>query len=456
MNELLYEKPDLIPHDLAAEQSALASFMLDEVGDIRRKMVKMIKPDSFYLEDHRKLAEVLWSMHENGKAIDAVTVTAEFKAAGSLNAFQTVSETLIVVPSSVNGLHYAGIVRDLAVRRFLILVGNRMASDAISGDKPPAEMLLRIRDGVDKLLSKLQPDASKEGGFGELSERVDGMVSGIIRNVAIPGFPLLSNLSKMTMPGSVAMLVGLPGDSKSFLVLNWLWRLICDGTECAFLNAEQSRAWMLQRLIAMLSGDWNMLNDEWLRNNAEIVTKRMHQSSQMIEEVGKSIYQTSISSMSKMEAAAWVEEQCRTKRVVFIDPLTAFKKTRGIPVDEQDEALGSSIKTSAEKHGSSVILVTHPVKNAMQLKDVMTMGDIAGGSTWQRFTDVVMFLYAHKPPKPVEIRRNGYLDQITVNRFLHIDKSRNGPGSNTWLAIDLNAKIDWVEHGVITKKIKVK
>src|SRR5262249_41092516 len=81
------------------------------------------------------------------------------------------------------------------------------------------------------------------------------------------GFPTWSRLStsKALLPGSIAVLAGSPGASKSLFVLEFLWRSLESGVKVSSMQLEKAAEFHLRRAVAPMSGCAGLTNDDWTR-----------------------------------------------------------------------------------------------------------------------------------------------------------------------------------------------
>src|SRR5579885_1453519 len=106
------EKP--LPNNLDAERSILGALLLDN---------NALKPEDFFLDQHRRVFNQMISLGENQQAIDLVTLTEELHRRGELEAAggaPYLASLADGMPRVSNVEHYARIVKEKAVLRNLI------------------------------------------------------------------------------------------------------------------------------------------------------------------------------------------------------------------------------------------------------------------------------------------------------------------------------------------------
>jgi hypothetical protein len=225
--------------------------------------------------------------------------------------------------------------------------------------------------------------------------------------------------------------------------------------ECSLLSAEQSRAWLLGRVLAMLWTDWNMLDDEWVRANPDTMRERESQCRELIERVGNCITQTTIGGMTLRQSVAWAEAEAEKSRIIIIDPVTALSEdgTGSVRSPKEDKAFIGALKSIASRKSVSFWLIGHPKKGAND-RAFLTLDDLPNGAAYQQNTDCITFFYKHEPAIDVEVRVNGIVEEHQVNRTFVVSKSREGAGSGATIGANFRFDFQWQEAGVVLKKLK--
>ncbi len=115
------------PHSLPAERAVLGALMLDPAQI--DTVTELIHDEMFYREAHRKLFRLLLEIYDQDQSLDQLTVverllgTEEPEDYGGAAYVSSLAEQ---VPTTQNVEHYAGIVRDKALRRALLEASQRI------------------------------------------------------------------------------------------------------------------------------------------------------------------------------------------------------------------------------------------------------------------------------------------------------------------------------------------
>jgi replicative DNA helicase len=131
------------PNSIEAEQSLIGGLMLD--AQAWDKIADVVVAEDFYRRDHQLVFAAIANLVEAGSPCDVVTVSeyldkrGELEAAGSLEYLATLANE---TPGAANARAYARILRDRAVERALIHVGNQISGNAFATDGRSATELV--------------------------------------------------------------------------------------------------------------------------------------------------------------------------------------------------------------------------------------------------------------------------------------------------------------------------
>jgi replicative DNA helicase len=131
------------PNSIEAEQSLIGGLMLD--AQAWDKIADVVVAEDFYRKDHQLAFAAIANLIEAGSPCDVVTVSeyldkrGELEAAGGLEYLATLANE---TPGAANARAYARILRDRAVERALIHVGNQITGSAFATDGRSATELV--------------------------------------------------------------------------------------------------------------------------------------------------------------------------------------------------------------------------------------------------------------------------------------------------------------------------
>lgn len=299
-----------------------------------------------------------------------------------------------------------------------------------------------LSDTVDAVILGIIQDATPLGASRELAGLYQAIADGKFQAIAWPGIPRAGSLSKALLPGSVLTICADPGAGKTMMLLQLLTGWHQAGVRVAALELEDERAMHLQRIHAQLAGNSDLMDDQWCRDHMEEVRCLLSEHQEVISRIGACIKAEGEEQLSLKQVAEWVE--CRLKagvRIVVVDPVTAAVTER--EPWAADTAFLMRVKRLAREYGASVILVTHPRgaggKGA-------TLGGMAGGSAYPRFSHSAMWLQKFDDKQMDAIDGT----QIICNRSIHITKSRHGRGGGMTIGLQFDPNtLRFSEMGVL-------
>lgn len=138
------EKP--LPSNLDAERSVLGAILLD--NNALNPAVEHLRPEDFFMEQHRRVFTQMIALGESQQAIDLVTLTEELHRRGDLEASGGAPYLAALadgMPRVSNVEHYARIVKEKAMLRNLIHATHNIQQRAFEGE-----------DGADAILDNAE------------------------------------------------------------------------------------------------------------------------------------------------------------------------------------------------------------------------------------------------------------------------------------------------------------
>ena len=215
------------PNSVQAEQALLGGLMLDNAAWDR--VADRVGESDFYRPDHRLIFTTIRLLVERRDPCDAVTVSefldsrGELTDAGGLGYLGTlVNDT----PSAANVADYAKIVRERALLRELITVGNEIAASAYHTEGRPINELV---DDAERCVFEIAERGQRRGaGFVQLREVLGATVDRLdmlhqseddITGLST-GFTKFDEYTAGLQPGDLIIIAGRPSMGKTTLALN--------------------------------------------------------------------------------------------------------------------------------------------------------------------------------------------------------------------------------------------
>ena len=386
-----------MPHSLEAEQAVLGSILID--SRCAAQVIAALKPDDFYTELNRGIYEVIASMFNFAKPIDAVTVLDEMKLQGIYNPQSSQSylvELMNVTPTAANVMRYVEIIRDKALLRNIATVAADITAAVNEGTGSSEDVLetaerriYALRQG--KTLGGLEPISTILGqvyqNLAELSKTKGG----------IPGLPTgLGELDETIMGlknSDFIILASRPGMGKTSLALNMALNVgKKTGKAVAIFSLEMSKEQLAQRLLSseayvdskklqtgMLSKeDWQKLSGA----TATISRTKIY------------IDDNSVITVSDMNA------QCRRIQdlgLVVVDYLQLMTSATGDSSENRIQAVAEisrMLKIMAKELNVPVLCLSQLSRASTQRQDKRPMlSDLRESGSLEQDADIVLGLY---------------------------------------------------------------
>ncbi len=316
-----------------------------------------------------------------------------------------------------------------------------------------AEMIDADGDVGEQVWNVLHTIGIPLGVASEVGQLIEDTIAGRWKAIDWP-YPCLSQMSKALLPGTVTLVCGDPGSTKSFLMLDAARYWHEKGVKVALYELEDTRRSHMLRALAQISNESGVTDDDWVRRNPEIAKKIFKDNEARLESFGQIIISPGESHPTPADLAAWVEEQCaRGIQIAIIDPIT-YAAFSDRPWQDDKQFLWT-VSAAVRRTGSRLIVVTHPRKGGSGIaKSQGTLDDLAGGAAYPRHAQTVLWVQRKDPPEQVNVTRIGLsVGSAEINRIVKIVKARNGKGQGTSLGFWFNGStLRFKEEGAITKK----
>ena len=217
---------------------------------------EILDAGDFYRESHAKLFRAALGLWQKGEPVDAITLANELEERGQLEEIggqARVAELAALVPSTSNVEHYARIVKETAMLRGLVRVGQEITRLGYERQGEVTDLVDRAEQMVFEL--GLQREASDFAHIDELLresfERITHLYEAGVEITGVPsGFRELDLLTSGFQPGNLIILAARPSMGKSALGLCIAANLaVRHETPVALFTLEMSKSEVTQRMM---------------------------------------------------------------------------------------------------------------------------------------------------------------------------------------------------------------
>ncbi|MGA3178159.1 MAG: replicative DNA helicase [Candidatus Acidiferrum sp.] len=417
------ERP--MPSNLDAERCILGAILLD--NNALNTAIEALKPDDFFIPQHRSIFNQMIALGEAQHAIDLVTLTEELHRRGELESSggaPYLASLVDGVPRVSNVEHYARIVKEKAMLRNLIHATHNIQQHAFDGEDGADTIL----DNAESSIFALAEDRVKAGllpikdivrdNFERLEKifREGKSVTGIST-----GYGELDKLLSGLQPSELIILAGRPSQGKTALALNMAENIaIRGGLPVAVFSLEMSKEALLQRLVASVAQvdahkfrSGHLSREDWRRMTEGL--GQMSSAPLWIDDAG---------SISVLEIGAKARRLKRDKglSLLIVDYLQLIT-ARGRFNSRQEEvaSISRGLKGLAKELQIPVLVLSQLTRAPEREERGPQLSDLRESGAIEQDADVVMFIY-----RPNFFNMNATPEEREMADIL-IAKQRNGP-----------------------------
>ncbi len=420
----------LPPHSLEAEQSLIGGILLDNSS--WERVADLVNEADFYRDDHRRIYRHISKLIDFGKPADVVTVfeslekNGEAEQSGGLSYLAEIANN---TPSAANIRRYAEIVRERAILRKLVAVGDNIAASALSPSGKDAKMLLDEAEA--RVFEIAEAGARNTTGFqviqpilkqvvDRVQELYDRDSSSEVTGVP-SGFADLDAKTSGLQPSDMLIVAGRPAMGKTTFALNVAEHVAVEQRlPVAIFSMEMPGTQLATRFIASVGRidmqkirSGRLTDDDWQR--LTVAMGKLYDAPLYIDET------PGLNPIDLRARARRLARQCGRLGLIVIDYLQLMSGTR----DSDNRAselseISRSVKSLAKELHVPIIALSQLNRSLEQRPNKRpVMSDLRESGAIEQDADIIMFIYrdeVYNPDSP---------DKGTAE--LIIGKHRNGP-----------------------------
>src|ERR1700686_858386 len=421
--ESILEKP--LRNNLEAQCSVLGAVILD--NNALNAAIENLKPEDFFLDQHRRVFTQMIALGESQQAIDLITLTEELHRRGDLEAAGGAPDLASLadgMPKVSNIEHYARIVKEKALLRNLIHATHNIQQRAFDGEDGADTVL----DNAESSIFALAEDRVKIGLIPikdivrDNFERLERIFREGKSITGIPtGYTELDKLTSGLQPSELLILAARPSQGKTALALNLMENIaIRGGHPVAMFSLEMSKESLLQRLVASVAQidahkfrTGHLSKEDWRRMTEALGT--ISSAPLWIDDAG---------SISVLEIGAKARRLKRDKGlsmlvVDYLQLITA--RGRFSNRNEEVASISRALKGLAKELQIPVLVLSQLTRAPEREERGPQLSDLRESGAIEQDADVVMFIY-----RPNFFNLNATPEERDMADIL-IAKQRNGP-----------------------------
>ncbi|KAA2218052.1 MULTISPECIES: replicative DNA helicase [Maribacter] len=394
------ERGKIPPQAVDLEEVVLGAMMIDKKGV--DEVIDILHPDVFYKDAHRFIYEAIFVLFEESQPVDLLTVSAQLKKAGKLEAvggdFYLIKLTQKVASSAHIEFH-ARIILQKYIQRSLIKISNEIIEDAYDESTD-------VFDLLDNAEAKLY-DVT-QGNLKRSAETAQNLVIQAKKKIeeianreglsGIPsGFDKLDKLTSGWQPSDLIIVAARPGMGKTALTLSMARNMaVNSNTPVAFFSLEMSSVQLITRLISSETGlsseklrTGKLEKHEWEQLNVKVKT---------LEKAPLFIDDTPSLSIFDLRAKARRLASQHGIKMIMIDYLqlmTAGGSQKGGNREQEISTISRNLKALAKELNVPVIALSQ-LSRAVETRGGSKrpiLSDLRESGAIEQDADIVSFIY---------------------------------------------------------------
>ena len=435
------EQVSIPPHSTEAEQAVLGGIMLS--NQHWDGIAERVIAEDFYTFAHKAIFQTMEELMRNQTPIDLITLDQALKAKGisdSVGGFAYLADLSNNTPNAINILAYAEIVREKAILRELIAVGNRIAENSYSPKGKDIKMVLdeaerevfaiaekrsSSTEGPQNVISVLESTIARIETLGKL-ENHNG-VTGVTT-----GFVELDKKTAGLQPSDLIIVAARPSMGKTTFAMN-----LCENAAMAsdkpvlVFSLEMPAEQIMMRMIASLARvdqtkirtGQNLDETEW--SKIASVFGMFKQKNNLYIDDSSGLTPTELRSRARR-----VYRENGGLSMIMVDYLQlmrapAFSDNRTLEIAE----ISRSLKALAKELEVPVIALSQLNRTLEQRADKRPVNsDLRESGSIEQDADLIMFIYRD------EVYNDNSEDKGVAE--IIIGKQRNGPIGRVRLAFN--------------------
>ncbi len=385
-----------LPHNVAAEMAVLGAIVIDNA--VLERLGQVLEPEHFALNENGRVYRALKELIDGGRLADPVTLKCLFENNGTLSAIggaRYLAKLVAAAVAPATAFEYALTVRDLALRRGLIAVGEDLLDRAYSGEAGAAGIVAATEEQLAALADAPETGAQALAATMPASlEAVEAASRGDGPDAVKTGLVGLDKIIGGLAAPDLVVLAGRPAMGKTALAVTIAHHVARTGKPVAFFSLEMSAHQLNLRLLSMATG----IDLERLRSGevgAEELP-RLHAAAATLADLPLYIDDTAAPTAADIRSRARRIKRKHGISLVVIDYLQLLRppdRYAGQRVHEVAE-MSASMKGMAKDLDAPVILLSQ-LSRAVEARDDHRprLSDLRDSGSIEQDADIVGFIF---------------------------------------------------------------
>ena len=416
-----------LPQNVEAERSVLGGVLLD--NHALNMAIEKLKPEDFFLDQHRRIFVHMIVLGEAQQPIDLVTLCDQLRRKGELEAAggaAYLAQLVDGVPRVSHLEHYARIVKEKSLLRGLIHATQAIQQTALDAEEDPDAIL----DQAESSIFQLAEDRIRVGlvpmkeVVRDNIERLERVITEGKRITGLAtGYSDLDNLTSGLQNSELIILAARPSVGKTALALNIAENTAVNNhTSVAIFSLEMSKESLLMRLLASMAQidahkfrTGRVAREDW---------KPMTQTLAQLSEAPLWIDDSGSATVTEIGAKARRLKRDRGLQLVIVDYLQLIAaRGRFSNRNEEVSSITRGLKGLAKELKVPVIVLSQLTRAPEHETRSPQLADLRDSGAIEQDADVVLFIH-----RPNLFKKKGEVtEEERAQTELIIAKQRNGP-----------------------------
>ena len=407
----------LAPHNAEAERQLLGAILVN--NETFYRISDVLEAPHFFIEPHKQIFEKMSQLIRAGKIASPITLKTFFPTdaqIADMGVMQYLLRLAADATTIINAEDYGRVVRDLAIRRNLIRIGEDMVNIAFDApvDMPPRAQI----EDAERRLYELAESGRYDGGFVTFGDALKGSIemaaAAFGRQGKLSGISTgISSLDRMMgglQRSDLIVLAARPAMGKTSLATNVAFNIAAayraeeqpdgsfktvDGGIVGFFSLEMSSEQLATRIIS----EQTEIPSHKIRRGdiTDQEFEKLVAASQMMQSIPLYVDQTGGISIAQLSARARRLKRQKGLDVLIVDYLQLLagssKRASEGRVQEITE-ITTGLKALAKELEVPVVALSQLSRQVENRDDKHPqLADLRESGSIEQDADVVMFIY---------------------------------------------------------------
>lgn len=412
-------------YDLESERAILAAMMID--SSVIERLMTEIGEEYFTREVHRKIFSEIVTLHRSRHPSDLKAVHTFFSSHDDGSTAMEAVEIHGSIPTAANVDYYMRIVKDFALRRFVLEMANDARERVQRVDETGAEIAGDVEQKISAVNMRSCGNEYKKAVqyLGDVCADLDWAIEtyGKIRGVDAP-FPSLDDVTGFRN-GEYIIIAARPSQGKTAMALNMVEEIaVRRKVPTGMFSVEMSAKQLNFRMVCTLAGFSTYGVSQGLYRS----TRDKERLANALNEVSQSplyIDETSALKLSELKTKARRMVRVDGCKIIFVDYIGLIDAEQPkIPRHEQIAEVSRNIKSLAKELDIPIVVLSQLTRDTEGKRP--TLNSLAETRSLEQDADVVAFIHRERledmqDDQRAECERDGIPTELIVA------KNRNGP-----------------------------